>query len=85
MPGDKEKYSQVLDCAGLYCPVPVMRSREEMDRMFPGEILEIIADDPAAEEDIPRWAKRAGHTVVNMWKDGSEIHFLIRKGENKEE
>jgi tRNA 2-thiouridine synthesizing protein A len=69
-----------LDCVGLYCPEPVFQAREGIDAIAVGEVLEIIADDPAAEEDITRFAKRAGHQVVAMEKDDDRIRFLIRKG-----
>ncbi|HAP32155.1 MAG TPA: hypothetical protein DCQ14_03770 [Firmicutes bacterium] len=74
---EKEKY--LLDCVGLYCPVPVMNARTEIDGLAAGALLEVVADDAAAWEDIPRWAKRAGHTLIESWKDGDELHFLIKK------
>ena len=46
------KAHRVLDCIGLYCPMPVLNTRQEMDKIAIGEILEVWADDPAAEEDI---------------------------------
>ncbi len=73
------KPDRTLDCIGLYCPLPVFKTREEMDRLKAGEILEVLADDPAAEEDIKRWAKRTGNELLEMKKEGSIIRFLIRK------
>ncbi len=69
-----------VDCVGLYCPVPVMRAREEIDQLEVGNLMELVADDPASKEDIPRWAKRAGHLLVTMRQDGEEFHYLIQKG-----
>ncbi len=68
-----------VDCVGLYCPVPVMQAKEEIDRLGGGELMELIADDPASLEDIPRWAKRAGHNYIGMKRDGDEYHYLIQK------
>ena len=48
------KAYQVLDCIGLYCPMPILKTREEIDKLTIGEILEVLADDPAAEPDITR-------------------------------
>ncbi len=59
--------------------MPIFRTREEIDKLQAGEVLEILADDPAAEEDIARWAKRTGNEVLEMKKEGSVIRFLIRK------
>ncbi len=50
-----------LDIVGLYCPVPLFKTREGIDSIKVGEVLEVIADDPAAEEDITRFVKRTGH------------------------
>ncbi|MEE8167513.1 MAG: sulfurtransferase TusA family protein [Candidatus Hydrothermarchaeales archaeon] len=74
---------RTLDCVGRYCPEPIFLTREEIDKLEVGDVLEIIADDPASEEDIPRWAKRAGHEFLGMHKEGSEIYFLVRKGEGR--
>ncbi|MCV0373619.1 MAG: sulfurtransferase TusA family protein, partial [Nitrosarchaeum sp.] len=44
-----------------------------------GQILTVLADDPAAEDDISRWVNRNGHELVNMSKDGNVITFQIKK------
>jgi TusA-related sulfurtransferase len=59
--------------------MPVFKTREEMDKLEVGEVLEVLADDPAAEEDIKRWAKRTGNEVLEVKKEGSIIKFLIKK------
>lgn len=77
--GDQNKPDKNLDCVGLFCPEPVFRTRQEIDKLGVGEILEVIADDPAAEEDIPRLVKRLGLELVEMHKENDEIHFIIKK------
>jgi TusA-related sulfurtransferase len=44
-----------------------------------GEILEVIADDPASEEDIKSLIKRIGHELLTIKKEGNTLRFLIRK------
>jgi TusA-related sulfurtransferase len=63
----------------MYCPIPVLKVREELDRLSVGQVLEVWADDPAAEEDIPRLAKRIGQEILEMKKDGSRLRFLLKK------
>ena len=70
---------KTLDARGLFCPSPVMQTNVELSKMQIGEILTILADDPAAEDDIASWARRLGHEVVKMEKNGNEIHFEIKK------
>ena len=70
---------QVLDCIGLYCPTPILKTREEMDKIDVGEILEVWADDPAAEEDLKAWAKRTGQKILKIEKTDEGLRFLILK------
>lgn len=70
---------QILDCIGLYCPTPVLKTRQEMDKIAVGEILEVLADDPAAEPDLKAWAKRAGQKILKIDKTSEGLRFLIQK------
>ena len=75
------KIDRSLDCVGLYCPMPVINTRREMDKLAIGETLEVLADDPAAEEDLKAWAKRTGQKILEIEKTGEGIRFLIQKEE----
>jgi len=75
----KVKADRSLDCIGLYCPEPVFRTRQEIDKMNVGQVLEVIADDPAAEADIQSLVKRTGQKLIEIRKKGNQIHFLVRK------
>ncbi len=68
-----------MDCIGLYCPVPVLNTRQEMDKLAIGQILEVWTDDPAAEEDMKAWAKRSGQRILETEKTGEGMRFLIKK------
>ena len=68
-----------LDCVGLYCPMPISMTKEEIERIEVGQVLKVVADDPAAEEDIQRWAKRTGHAILEFEKEGPTMTFLIRR------
>ena len=69
-----------LDCIGLFCPEPLFQTREAMDALQVGDVLEVLTDDPAAEEDLTRFAKRAGHEMVSVENQEDHQRFLIRKG-----
>lgn len=77
--GDQIKPDRELDCVGLYCPEPVFRTRQEIDKLDVDQILEVIADDPAAEEDIPRLVKRLGLQLLELRKEKDQFHFIIKK------
>lgn len=68
-----------LDATGLFCPEPVFRTKIEIERMRAGEVLCVRADDPAAEDDISRWASRSGHDLISSTRDGSVVELTIKK------
>ena len=76
------KIAETLDCIGLFCPQPLFQARETIDSIGPGEVMEMLADDPAAEEDIKRFCKRTGHELLKFERleDGTQ-RFLIKKKE----
>ena len=68
-----------LDCIGFYCPMPIAMTKEEIEKIKIGDVLKIEADDPAAEEDIKRWAKRTGHKVLKFEKNDNILTFFIKR------
>lgn len=71
--------ADTLDCVGLFCPEPLFQTRQGIDSIEVDEILEVLTDDPAAEEDLYRFAKRTGHEVVSFEKNDDQMRFLIRR------
>ncbi len=76
---EPKKVDRELDCVGLYCPMPISMTKEEIQQIKVGQVLKVEADDPAAEEDILRWAKRTGHKVEGFEKEGNILTFYIRR------
>ena len=78
----EEQPVESLDCVGLYCPQPLFQTKQAIESIGPGEILEVLADDPGAEKDIKAFARRTGHTFISSTRlpDGSN-RILIRRKE----
>ena len=68
-----------LDVRGLLCPLPVLRARKRLSAMKPGEILRMVASDPAAAIDVPHYCSEAGHTLLAAEREGDLLVFIIRK------
>ena len=68
-----------LDCVGLFCPMPVLKTREAMRRLRPGQILEMTSDDPASEADMQSWTTRTGNELMETDRNGAIYRFLVRK------
>jgi len=76
---ENDQPADILDCIGLYCPEPLFQTRNKLDEIGVGKTLELVTDDPAAEEDITRFAKRAGHQIVHFEKKAGVLRFIIRR------
>ena len=68
-----------LDVRGLYCPSPAMQTVVELSKMLVGQTLLVLADDPAAEDDITDLCRTRGHELVGLKKNGNDLEFTIKK------
>lgn len=74
-----EAPAQVLDCTGLNCPLPVIKTAQAMKTIEPGQILELVATDPGVEPDMKAWSSRTGNELVAIEKDGDVFHVFLRR------
>ncbi|MHA1670961.1 MAG: sulfurtransferase TusA family protein [Promethearchaeota archaeon] len=68
-----------LDTTGLFCPEPLFEVREMIESIEIGQCFKVLADDPAADEDLHRWAKRTETEVLDFKKDDNLLTFIFRK------
>ena len=73
------KADQSLDCVGLYCPMPIIKTAAKIKELKPGEVLEVIADDKGIKGDMPAWCKATGNEFLGLEEKGGEIHVYVRK------
>ena len=69
-----------LDALGLRCPEPVMVIRKTVRKLAVGDMLEIIADDPATTRDIPSFCRFMEHQLVEAQTNTIPYRYLIKKG-----
>ena len=73
------KADQSLDCIGLYCPIPIVKTAEKFKELKQREVLEVVADDKGIKLDMPAWCEATGHEFLGMEKDGNEIKVYVKK------
>jgi TusA-related sulfurtransferase len=73
------KIDQELDCKGLTCPIPVIKTKQAIDKMSIGQVLKMVSTDPGSIRDIQAWSKRTGHDLLESRQEDSLYLFLIRK------
>lgn len=73
------KADRVLDVKGLVCPMPVLKTKKSLDELEIGQVLDVIAIDPASKSDIPTLIKRLGHELIELSERDMIFFFKIRK------
>jgi tRNA 2-thiouridine synthesizing protein A len=71
---------ELLDVTGLRCPLPVLKIRKCLTAMRPGDMLNVVATDPATQIDIPHFCAEAGHELVEQSAGDGVFQFSIRHG-----
>ena len=54
----------VLDCLGQRCPLPVIALARRLPGLPAGTVLRVLADDPAAANDIAAWCRMRGQDFL---------------------
>ncbi|WP_088032822.1 sulfurtransferase TusA family protein [Evansella clarkii] len=70
---------KVLDAKGLACPMPIVKTKKEIDKMDSGQVIEIHATDKGAKSDLTAWAKSGGHELLQNTEENGIFKFWIRK------
>lgn len=73
------KADQSLDCVGLYCPMPIVKTAERIKQLKKAEVLEVVADDKGIKQDMPAWCQTTGNEFLGVEEDGGEIRVYVKK------
>jgi tRNA 2-thiouridine synthesizing protein A len=64
-----------LDCLGSRCPQPIIELGRRIADVEIGELVMLLADDPAAEPDVAAWCRMRAHTLV----ESKSPRFVVRR------
>ena len=70
---------EIIDCRGLKCPLPVLKTEKRIAQVKAGMRLVVLATDPISKIDIPLFCTQNGH-ACEMTVEGEVMRFAIVKG-----
>ncbi len=73
-------HDELLDTTGLYCPEPIMMMHGKVRDMQPGQVLKVVATDPATTRDVPKFCQFLGHDLLYQQALAKEYLYFIRLG-----
>ena len=72
-----EEYT--LDVRNMLCPMPVIKTQNQLKQLSSGDVLTVICTDPGSLKDIPAWCRINGHILLESQQNDQEITFRIQK------
>lgn len=72
-------FDSELDCRGLNCPLPVLKTKKALDKLSTGHILRMTATDPGSVNDVAFWARQTGNELLSQTEQAGVYLFYIRK------
>lgn len=73
------EFDHEIDACGLNCPLPLLRLKKTLIAMQSGEVVRVLATDPAAHLDIGVFSDQTGNTILEYFEENGTQHFYIRK------
>jgi tRNA 2-thiouridine synthesizing protein A len=75
------KFNLEVDAIGLHCPLPLLRLKKALLEIESGEVIKMLATDPAAHLDIGVYSEQSGHQLLDFLKQdsGQQIFYIKKK------
>ena len=64
--------SLTIDALGRKCPLPIIMLAERIGEIAVGQVVRVLADDPAAKTDVPAWCTLKSHDFVGLAELGGD-------------
>jgi len=73
------QFEREVDARGLNCPLPILRTKKALNDMVSGQVLRILATDPASVRDFEAFARQTGNQLLQQSEQNGEFVFLLRR------
>jgi TusA-related sulfurtransferase len=73
------KEDVLLDCSGLLCPMPIVKTTKAMKELQSGQVLKMIATDAGSPPDIAAWSRQTGNELLLSATEGNKFVFFLKK------
>jgi len=73
------EFDQELDCSGLSCPMPILKTKKKLDELNSGQVLKMIATDAGSVPDVNAFTAKTGHQLLGHEEADGTFTFYIKK------
>ena len=68
-----------LDLSGLTCPMPLLKTKQALNRLSAGAIVKVVATDPASQRDFQVFAEQSGNELLSSERLDDRFVYLLKK------
>jgi tRNA 2-thiouridine synthesizing protein A len=72
-------HDREVDARGLNCPLPILRTKKSLNDMESGQVLRVMATDPASVRDFMAFARQTGNELIEHGEEDAMFWFLLRR------
>jgi len=76
---DVIKEDQILDCSGMLCPMPIVKTSKAIKELQTGQILKMISTDAGSPPDIEAWSRQTGNELLRSTTEDKKYVFFLKK------
>ena len=68
-----------VDATGLRCPLPLLKAKQALNQLQPGEVLRVIASAGGSVRDFHAFADLSGHSIIHFAEREGIFEYLLKK------
>lgn len=76
---EEKEVNLTVDACGLKCPLPILRAKKALANMESGQLLKVLATDPAAASDFHFFGRQTGNEVVGESEDEGVFSIIVKR------
>jgi TusA-related sulfurtransferase len=77
--GSNQAVHREVDARGLNCPLPILRTKKALNDMLSGQLLRVMATDPASQRDFQAFSKQTGNALVESATNDGVFTYVLRR------
>lgn len=70
---------EILDLKNLQCPMPILKTKQALQKMSVGDEIQVITTDPHSEIDFKAFLSKTSNELLKFWVEDNQFFFIIRK------
>ncbi|ELV08956.1 Hypothetical protein F387_00844 [Wohlfahrtiimonas chitiniclastica SH04] len=70
---------EILDLRNLHCPMPILKTKQALQKMNEGEEITVVTTDPHSEIDFKAFLGKTSNQLMKFWVKDGEYFFIIKK------